>query len=105
MEFQILLTSSHAPMQRKNERMHNIAVGPGGGEQRFTEWTEIVMKGWQNRQWSWHMQALSLHNYTVVNWDKKHSSVDFGETEYAQILKKTLEMEGLIDKHAAIISD
>jgi alpha-N-arabinofuranosidase len=27
----------------------------------------------------------------------------FGETEYAQILKKTLEMEGLISKHSAIM--
>jgi alpha-L-arabinofuranosidase len=91
------------PAQQQNEKMLNIAVGPGGGEQRFTEWTETVMKGWQNRQWSWDMQGLSLHNYTVINWEKKHDSVNFGETEYAQILKKTLEMEGLIDKHAAIM--
>ena len=49
------------------------------------------------------MQGLSLHNYTVINWDKKHSSVNFGETEYAEILKKTLEMGDLIDKHAAIM--
>ncbi|HEV2765908.1 MAG TPA: alpha-L-arabinofuranosidase C-terminal domain-containing protein, partial [Pyrinomonadaceae bacterium] len=46
---------------------------------------------------------LSLHNYTVVNWEKKHSSVGFGEAEYAQILKKTLEMEGLVTKHSAIM--
>jgi alpha-L-arabinofuranosidase len=91
------------PAQQKNDQMLKIAVGPGGGEERFTEWTETVMKGWQNRKWSWDMEGLSLHNYTVINWDKKHSSVDFGETEYAQILKKTLEMEGLIDKHAAIM--
>jgi alpha-N-arabinofuranosidase len=62
------------------------------------------MKAWQNRQWSWDMQGLSLHSYTVINWDKKHASVDFGETEYAQILKKTLEMEGLISKHSAIMN-
>jgi alpha-N-arabinofuranosidase len=91
------------PAQQKNEQMLKIAVGPGGGEERFTEWTETIMKGWQNHKWSWDMQGLSLHNYTVINWDKKHSSVDFGDTEYAQILKKTLEMESLIDKHAAIM--
>jgi alpha-N-arabinofuranosidase len=91
------------PAQQKNEQMLKIAVGPGGGEERFTEWTETIMKAWQNHKWSWDMQGLSLHNYTVINWEKKHSSVDFGETEYAQILKKTLEMEGLIDKHAAIM--
>jgi alpha-N-arabinofuranosidase len=83
--------------------MLRIAVGPGGGEARFIEWTEAVMKAYQNRQWSWDMEGLSLHNYTVVNWEKKHSSVGFGEAEYAQILKKTLEMENLVSKHSAIM--
>jgi alpha-N-arabinofuranosidase len=91
------------PAQQEKEKMLRIAVGPGGGEPRFTEWTEAVMKAYQNRQWSWDMEGLSLHSYTVVNWDKKHASVGFGEAEYAQILKKTLEMEGLISKHSAIM--
>jgi alpha-L-arabinofuranosidase len=91
------------PAQQEQEKMLRIAVGPGGGEPRFIEWTETVMKAYQNRQWSWDMDGLSLHSYTVVNWDKKHASVGFGEAEYAQILKKTLEMEGLITKHSAIM--
>ena len=49
------------------------------------------------------MDGLSLHNYTVVNWDKKFASVGFGEAEYAQILKATLEMKGLVTKHSAIM--
>src|ERR1044072_5996940 len=61
------------------------------------------MKSWQNRQWSWDLQGLSLHNYTVVRWDNKLASVGFGETEYAQILKSTLGMEGLVSKHSAIM--
>lgn len=91
------------PAQQKNEQMLKIAVGPGGGEPRFTEWTETIMKAWQNRKWSWDLQGLSLHNYTVVNWSNKHHSIDFGEDEYAQILMKTLEMGALIDKHSAIM--
>jgi alpha-N-arabinofuranosidase len=91
------------PQQQTDQQMLKIAVGPGGGEPRFTEWTETIMKAWQNRQWSWDMQGLSLHSYTVINWDKKHASVGFGETEYAQILRKTLEMEGLVSKHSAIM--
>jgi alpha-N-arabinofuranosidase len=91
------------PAQQDKQRMLKIAVGPGGGEARFTEWTEAVMKAYQNRQWSWDMDGLSLHNYTVVNWDKKFASVGFGEAEYAQILKNTLEMEGLVSKHSAIM--
>jgi alpha-N-arabinofuranosidase len=91
------------PAQHDKEKMLKIAVGPGGGEARFTEWTEVVMKAYQGRQWSWDMDGLSLHSYTVVNWDKKFASVGFGENEYAQILKNTLEMEGLITKHSAIM--
>ena len=91
------------PEQQERQRMQKIAVGPGGGEARWTEWTEVVMKAYQNRQWSWDMDGLSLHNYTVVNWDKKFASVGFGEDEYSRILKATLEMEGLISKHSAIM--
>ena len=91
------------PAQQNKEQMLKIAVGPGGDGPRWTEWTETIMKAWQNRQWSWDMQGLSLHNYTVVNWDKKFASVGFGEAEYSQILKSTLEMEGLITKHSAIM--
>lgn len=89
--------------QPEKQQMLKIAVGPGGGEPRFTEWTETVMKAYQSRQWSWDMHGLSLHNYTVVNWEKKHSSIEFGEAEYAQILKKTLEMQDLIQRHSAIM--
>jgi alpha-N-arabinofuranosidase len=89
--------------QGDSQRMLKIAVGPGGDEPRFVEWTETVMKGWQNHKWSWDMDGLSMHNYTVVNWDKKLSSVGFGEAEYSQVLKSTLEMENLITKHSAIM--
>ncbi|HJQ24204.1 MAG TPA: alpha-L-arabinofuranosidase C-terminal domain-containing protein [Blastocatellia bacterium] len=91
------------PAQQDKQQMLKIAVGPGGGEPRFSEWTETVMKAWQNHQWSWDINGLSLHSYTVLNWDKKFASVGFGEAEYSQILKGTLEMEGLISKHSAIM--
>jgi alpha-L-arabinofuranosidase len=91
------------PAQQGKNQMLKIAVGPGADEPRFIEWTETVMKAWQNRQWSWDLQGLSLHNYTVIRWDNKPASVGFGETEYAQILKSTLGMEGLISKYSGIM--
>ncbi len=91
------------PAQQKSDRMLRIAVGPGGGEPRFMEWTETIMKAWQGRQWSWDMEGLSLHSYTVVRWPPAYRSVGFGEQEYAEILRATLEMDGLIKKHAAIM--
>ncbi|HKP14083.1 MAG TPA: alpha-L-arabinofuranosidase C-terminal domain-containing protein [Blastocatellia bacterium] len=91
------------PEQQDKQQMLKIAVGPGGGEPRFTEWTEAVMKAWQNHQWSWDINGLSLHSYTVVRWPPAFASVGFGEAEYSRILKSTLEMEGLISKHSAIM--
>ncbi len=91
------------PAQHDKEQMQKIAVGPGGNEPRFIEWTDTVMKAWKNRQWSWDLQGLSLHNYTVVHWDNKFASVGFGENEYSQILKATLEMENLISRYSAIM--
>jgi alpha-N-arabinofuranosidase len=91
------------PAQRDGQRMLKIAVGPGGGEARWTDWTDTVMRAWKGRQWSWDMDGLSLHNYTVVKWPPAYASVGFGEKEYAEILAKTLEMDGLIAKHSAIM--
>ncbi len=91
------------PAQQKNDKMLSIGVGPGGGGERYLDWTEVMMKGWKNHTWSWDMQGLSLQNYTVINWGNKHSSINFGEKEYAEILKETLKMDDLIKQHSAIM--
>jgi alpha-L-arabinofuranosidase len=91
------------PAQRDASRMLKIAVGPGGDGPRWTEWTDAIMKAWRGRQWSWDIDGLSLHSYTVVRWPPTFASVGFGEREYAQILKSTLEMDRLIATHSAIM--
>ena len=91
------------PAQQDKQQMLKIAVGPGGGEPRWTEWTEAIMKAYQQHTWSWDINGLSMHSYTVVKWPPSFKSVGFGETEYAQILKSTLDMEGLIKKHSVIM--
>lgn len=94
---------NYNPAQQDKHQMLKIAVGPGGGESRWTEWTETVMKAYQHHTWSWDINGLSMHNYTVVKWPPAYASTHFGEPEYAQILKSTLEMEDLIAKHSAIM--
>ena len=59
--------------QEQAQQMLKIAVGPGGDEPRWTDWTEAVMKAWQHHQWSWDIDGLSLHNYTVVKWPPTNS--------------------------------
>ena len=91
------------PDQQDKNQMLKIAVGPGGDGPRWTDWTEAVMKAYQQHTWSWDMNGLSMHNYTVVRWQDKFASVGFGESEYAQFLQETLKMDALINKHAAIM--
>ncbi len=93
----------HPDQQQPANRMLKIAVGPGGGEPRFTEWTETLMKAWVNRKWSWDIDGISLHHYTVIDWEKKHAATGFGTKEYAEILDATLQMDGLIRQHEAIM--
>jgi len=94
---------NYNPAQQDKKQMLKIAVGPGGGEPRWTEWTEAIMKAYQHHTWSWDMNGLSMHSYTVVKWPPSYTSEGFGETEYAQILKSTLDMNDLINKHSAIM--
>jgi alpha-N-arabinofuranosidase len=91
------------PEQQSKQQMLKIAVGPGGNDADWSYWTEAVMKAYEKRQWSWDIDGLSMHSYTVVRWPPSFKSVGFGETEYSQILKATLDMEGLISKHSAIM--
>jgi alpha-N-arabinofuranosidase len=89
--------------QQDPQRMLKIAVGPGGDGPRWTEWTDVIMKAWQGHTWSWDIDGLSLHSYTVVRWPPSYKSVGFGETEYGEILKSTLEMGRTIATHSAIM--
>jgi alpha-N-arabinofuranosidase len=91
------------PAQQGERKMPKIAVGPGGSGPRWTAWTDTIMKAWQARTWSFDFDGLSLHNYTVVKWPPAYTSVGFGETEYGEILKKTLEMDAIISEHSAIM--
>src|SRR5688500_9563319 len=87
--------NSNAPHPTKK-----IAVGPDSGDTRYTE---AVMKAWKERNWSWDIDGLSLHYYTVGGWPPSYKATGFGEDEYARLLKETLRMDQLIRTHAAIM--
>ena len=80
--------------------MKKIAVGPDGGDTRYTE---AVMNAWKERNWSWDIDGLSLHYYTVGGWPPSYKATGFGEDEYARLLKETLRMDELIRTHGAIM--
>ena len=94
---------NYNPAQQDKGQMLKIAVGPGGEEPRFVEWTDTIMKAWQHHQWSWDMNGLSMHSYTVGSFPPTYKSVGFGEADYSKILQLTLQMDGLIGKYSAIM--
>jgi len=94
-------TRNYNPAQQTGDGvMQRIAVGPTDDD---TAYTEGVMKAWAGRDWSWSMEGLSLHSYTVPQWPPSLPSTEFGEGDYALILKTTLKMEGRIAAHSAIM--
>ena len=94
-------TRNYNPDQQTgSEVMQRVAVGPSDDDTRYTE---AVMKAWSERDWSWSIEGLSLHSYTVPQWPPSLPSTDFGEDDYALILQTTLKMDGRIARHAAIM--
>jgi alpha-N-arabinofuranosidase len=77
--------------------VYRVACGADGGN---LGWTEALMNI-AGRQ----MNGLSLHHYTLPtgNWNAKGSATQFGEDQWFATLSRTLEMDGIITRHAAIM--
>jgi len=93
-------TRNYNAAQQGAETMRRIAVGPSDDD---TAYTEAVMKAWSERDWSWSIEGLSLHSYTVPQWPPSLPSTEFGEDDYALILSTTLKMDRRIALHSAIM--
>ncbi len=89
-----------AQAEGSGKEMRRVAVGPDGAK---TAYTETVMKAWAGRDWTWSIEGLSLHNYTVPEWPPARPSVGFDEGDYAQMLQTTLKMNDLLRTHSAIM--
>jgi alpha-N-arabinofuranosidase len=93
-------TRNYNSAQQGAETMQRIAVGPSDDDTRYTE---QVMKAWSERDWSWSIEGLSLHSYTVPQWPPSLPSTEFGEDDYALILATTLKLDQRIAMHSAIM--
>lgn len=78
-------------------KLYKIACGANANDY---QWTEVLMKNAGK-----YMDGLSLHYYTMpLDWSlPKGSAVDFNEKEWFDVLKMTLYMEELIEKHVEIM--
>ncbi|MGN6588831.1 MAG: alpha-N-arabinofuranosidase [Sphingomicrobium sp.] len=93
-------TRDYNPAQQSGpDTMKRIAVGWDSGN---SDYTDAVMKAWKDKVWSWDIEGVSLHGYTIPNsWEKKGPSVGFGEDEYAKGIRATLKMRDWVAKQSA----
>jgi alpha-L-arabinofuranosidase len=77
-----------------DNRLFKIACG--ASEENYG-WTDVLMRETASR-----IQGLSLHYYTV-DWANKGSATNFGEREWFKVLKKTLFMNDLIERHSTVM--
>ena len=75
--------------------LFKVACGASGGDY---EWTRTMMKN-AARQ----MDGLSVHFYTVDNWDDKGSATFFTADDYYETLTKTIEIDEILRNHIAIM--
>ncbi|MCH5242061.1 MAG: alpha-N-arabinofuranosidase [Muribaculaceae bacterium] len=72
-------------------------IASGASDYDFN-WTDVLMKNAKN-----YMKGLSLHYYSVWNWDDKGSATDFSPELYYYTLGKALEIDSVINHHVQIM--
>jgi len=89
------------PAQTGAAATKRIAVGWDSLE---SDYTEAVMKAWRSKVYSWDLEGVSLHSYTIPGgWPPKAPATGFGEEDYARSILKTFEIEPQIAKQSAIM--
>ncbi|MEZ0242895.1 MAG: alpha-N-arabinofuranosidase [Sphingomonas sp.] len=90
------------PAQTGKDAMKRVAVGWDSGN---SDYTESVMQAWKTKVWSWDIEGVSLHNYTlgVGGWPPHLSSTNFGEEDYAKLLKDNERTDVLITRQSAVM--
>jgi alpha-N-arabinofuranosidase len=79
-----------------SDKLYRIASGATDNDYH---WTEVLMKELPAGMYD----ALGLHHYSVINWNKKGPSTNFTEEDYMATMKKALLMDELVTKHSAIM--
>ena len=80
-----------------NNKLYRIASGATDYDY---DWTTTLMKNIGNR-----MNALSVHYYTVKDWDHKGKATIFTPEEYYLTLDKCLDVDNVVRKHCAIMDE
>ena len=78
-------------------KLYKIACGPSGADYN---WTDVMMKSVP----AWLMNGLSLHFYSVPDWNKKGFALEFDENEYYELMNIVNYTDELLKLHTGIMN-
>jgi len=79
-----------------SEGLFRIAVGPGTDD---LKWTEALMRDIPAKL----IDGVSIHHYSVINWNKKGSATGFSEAEYFSTMEQAYRMEQMVAGNSAVM--
>ena len=79
-----------------SDRIFRIASGASDDDYN---WTEVMMRDVPPSM----LDAVGVHHYSVIDWNKKGSATNFSEEEYFSTMQKAMLMEELVQRHGAIM--
>ena len=87
----------YATYCRDYDGNHLYKVASGASDYDYN-WTKVLMEK-VGRQ----ADAVSLHYYSIIDWNHKGSATDFTDGEYYDIIAKSLEIEEVLRNHEHIM--
>lgn len=81
-------------------QLYKIACGPNSSDY---DWTETIMKRLFHDH-RWQANGISLHFYSIPDWNNKGFAVEFDDEDYYTLLATTNFTESLITRHAEIMN-
>lgn len=84
----------------RNQPQNRLFRIASGASDYDYNWTKTLMERIEPRR----MDGLSLHYYTVKQWDKKGSATQFDNDGYYATIGKALEIEPVMERHIDIMN-
>ncbi len=79
-----------------SEHLFRVASGANADDYH---WTEVMMRDVPKGM----LEGVSLHYYSVIDWNAKGPAVEFNLHQYFTTMKRALRMEELVSKHEAVM--
>jgi alpha-N-arabinofuranosidase len=85
-------------MTNWNNSDHIVRIASGASDADYN-WTEVMMRDIPANM----LDAVGVHHYSVIDWNKKGSATNYSEEEYFTTMQKAMAMEELVQRHGAIM--